>query len=268
MFTFTARRRGLLTSTTTPLSNRPLTSQLRRSFATNSRAIANATTRGVSHSPTRSHLPIQTLGIARFSTTHTASMPTTRQQDKGGLASRGKNGSSTTTAEERNKATDCLKHWEDEDHLADNQAAYKEFQAEARKKAAAVAPDSPKPKTAAPPETSIHKDHGDVALGMKRGRGANHRAPEGTKKARSDSGSEVPDMPTGDKTRVPGLGQKVHWKADGDGGYVHGEVIEVLYADKTVEGEKVEASKEDPMLVLTTKEGKGCAQKPENVHFD
>jgi hypothetical protein len=152
-------------------------------------------------------------------------MPTTRQQEKGGLASRGKNGNSTTTAEERNKATDCLKHWEDEDHLADNQAAYKEFQAEARKKAAAVAPDSPKPKTAAPPETSIHKDHGDVALGMKRGRGANHQAPEGTKKARSDSGSGVPDMPTGDKTRVPGLGQKVHWKADGDAGYVHGEVV-------------------------------------------
>jgi len=195
-------------------------------------------------------------------------MPTTRQQDKGGLASREKNGRSNSTAEERNQATDCLKHWEDENHLAENQAAYKAFQAEARRKAAAVKPDSPKPASKPPPEHSIHKDHGDVAVGMKRGRGANHQAPEGSKKARSDSGSEVPDMPTGDKTRVPGVGQKVHWKGEGATGYVHGEVVEVLYADKTVEGEKVEASKEDPMLVLKTAGGEGSVQMPEKVHFD
>jgi hypothetical protein len=195
-------------------------------------------------------------------------MPTTRQQESSGLATREKKGRTNSTAEERNKATDCLAHWEDENHLADNAAAYKEFQAESRKKAAAVAPDSPKPASRPPPETSIHKDHGDVAVGMKRGRGANHRAPDGSKKARSDSGSDVPDMPAGDKTRVPGVGQKVHWKVDGGEGYVHGEVVEVLYADKTVEGEKVEASKEDPVLVLKTTDGEGSVQKPENVHFD
>jgi hypothetical protein len=178
---------------------------------------------------------------------------------------------------DRSQAVDCLAHWEDEEHLAENQAAYKAFQAEARKAAAAIDTDSKSSQEQSKSQagsdkqhrSSIHKDHGDVALGMKRGRGANHQAPPGSKRARSDAdnSSDEPDMPMGDKTRVPGQGQKVHWKADGGAGYVHGEVAEVLYANKTVGGESIEASKEDPMLLLKSGEREEV-RKPEEVYFD
>ncbi|KAI9694484.1 MAG: hypothetical protein M1822_000100 [Bathelium mastoideum] len=78
--------------------------------------------------------------------------------------------------------------------------------------------------------------------------------------------AEAP-APAGSKDRVPKEGQKVVWKSLP--GYVDGEVIEVLYDEKEVDGKKVKAKKNDPRIVLkSSSSGKICVHKPDAIYFD
>ncbi|EOA88801.1 uncharacterized protein SETTUDRAFT_106624 [Exserohilum turcica Et28A] len=155
---------------------------------------------------------------------------------------------------DKKSVTDCTTHWDDPEHMESNQRAYRKFQEEGRK-SKGTAQDQ------------------DGEGGQKRGRGANANALWPNKKQKDGGGGsgekkqESPTGAAGDKTRVPQAGQKVQWHAAG-GSYVHGEVVEVLYEEKDVEGERVQASKEDPRVVLeSASSGKICVHKPEAVYF-
>ncbi|KAF1975336.1 hypothetical protein BU23DRAFT_566896 [Bimuria novae-zelandiae CBS 107.79] len=94
---------------------------------------------------------------------------------------------------------------------------------------------------------------------------ANHQGPN--KKAKTGSSSKEPQGTAGDKTRVPKVGQRVQWHALP--GYVDGEVVEVVWEQKTVEGKAVKANPEDPRIVLKSSSlGKIAVHKPEAVYFD
>jgi hypothetical protein len=200
-------------------------------------------------------------------------MPTTRDQDSkehGSIASRTKNDKSTEGSKDapgakpvekshRSGAKDCTEHWEDEEHLEQNKKDFQEFRASHNKSSASGGSQS------GGSDSGASGDHGEVAGGMKRGRGAN-QAGKPRKKTKSEDG-DASHLPTGDKTRVPNVGQKVQWKSGR--GFARGEVVEVLYEEKEVEGQKADASKEDPRLVLKTdSSGKIAVHKPEDVYFD
>lgn len=86
------------------------------------------------------------------------------------------------------------------------------------------------------------------------------------KRQRRDSATDMPSGTAGDKTRVPEKGQKVQWHSLP--GYVNGEVVEVVYEPKTVEGKTVKASKNDPRVVLRSEaSGKIAVHKPQAVYF-
>ncbi|KAF2622046.1 hypothetical protein BU25DRAFT_415569 [Macroventuria anomochaeta] len=188
-------------------------------------------------------------------------MPTTRQQDHKGeseLVSRTKDapGNKPVEKSHRVNAKDCTEHWEDEEHLEQNKKDFQEFRAQHKKSSSFGGSAS---------GGSDFGDHGEVPGGMKRGRGANQVGNQ-SKKAKSEE-RDPSGLPRGDKTRVPSVGQHVHWKYGK--GYAKGEVVEVLYEEKEVEGKKAEASKEDPRLVLKTdSSGKLALHKPEDVYFD
>jgi hypothetical protein len=140
-------------------------------------------------------------------------------------------------------AKNCTEHWEDPEHLEKNLQAYKTFQEKNRKYA---------------------KDAGDQA--KKRSHGANGSSPNKKQKSNSSKHDE-PKGAAGSKTRVPKQGQKVQWHSLP--GYVDGEVVEVVYEEKEVEGKKAKGSKEDPRVVLkSASSGKICVHKPEAVFFD
>ncbi len=69
-------------------------------------------------------------------------------------------------------------------------------------------------------------------------------------------------------SRLPKKGQQAYWKAMP--GWVDGKVVEVLKANKSVEGKQVKASKDDPRIVLKSnaKSAKTCVHKVDNVYFD
>lgn len=186
-------------------------------------------------------------------------MPTTRQQGEAELATRSKKdapGAKPVKKSHRSTAKDCTEHWEDEEHLEQNKKDFQEFRAHHNKSS------SPSGSASGGSESG---DHGEVAGGMKRGRGAN-QAGNSSKKTKSEVG-DASNLPRGDKTRVPEVGQHVQWKSGK--GYAKGEVVEVLYEEKEIEGQKAEASKEDPRLVLKTdSSGKLSVHKPEDVYFD
>ncbi|KAJ4986019.1 hypothetical protein SVAN01_08497 [Stagonosporopsis vannaccii] len=191
------------------------------------------------------------------------SMPATRQQDQteSSLASRTKDapGNKPVERSHRASATDCTQHWEDEEHLEQNKKDFQEFRAARRKSSSSGG------SAAASGGSDASGDHGEVPGGMKRGRGAN-QAGNQNKKAKSEE-RDPSGLPRGDKTRVPSVGQYVHWKHGK--GFAKGEVVEVLYEEKEVEGQKAEASKEDPRLVLKTESsGRVAVHKPEDVYFD
>ena len=136
-------------------------------------------------------------------------------------------------------ATNCTTHWEDPGHLERNLQAYKKFQEHSRSA----------------------KDNAD----RKRSQTANGNS--SNKKQKSNGGKrDEPNGPAGSITRVPQQGQKVQWHSLP--GYVDGEVVEVVYEGKEVDGKKVKASKEDPRVVLKSdSSGKICVHKPEAVYF-
>lgn len=188
-------------------------------------------------------------------------MPATRQQDSKGasdFASRTTDAPGARPAEKshRSSAKDCTEFWEDEEHLEQNKKDFQEFRAHHTRSS---------PSGGSASGGSDSGDHGEVPGGMKRGRGAN-QAEHPSKKTKSEDG-DASKLPRGDKTRVPTVGQHVQWKSGR--GYAKGEVVEVLYEDKEVEGQKAKASKEDPRLVLKTdSSGKVAVHKPEDVYFD
>lgn len=191
-------------------------------------------------------------------------MPTTRQQDnkvESELTSRIKKdapGAKPVEKSHRSNAKDCTEYWEDEEHLEQNKKDFQEFRAQHNQSS------SPGASASGGSEFSSG-DHGEVPGGMKRGRGANQVGNQ-SKKPRSENG-DASHLPTGDKTRVPAVGQSVQWKSGQ--GYAKGEVVEVLYEEKEVEGKKADASKEDPRLVLKTESsGRISVHKPEDVYFD
>lgn len=157
------------------------------------------------------------------------------------------------TKGDKKDAVDCSDQWENSMHTEDGQNEYKKFK-EAEAKAAEADSDA--------------ENDEEHTTTKKRGGGAN--AKTGTnKKQKSASGENKgePQGTAGDKTRVPAKGQHVQWSAQP--GTVDGEVVEVLYEEKTVEGKVVKGSKEDPHLVLkSSASGKICVHKPEAVYFD
>jgi hypothetical protein len=146
---------------------------------------------------------------------------------------------------EKKSKTDCTTQWDDPDHMEDDQREYQKFLESSRKS-----------------KSGPQDEH----AGKKRGRGANTEAP--SKKQKSAGGKHDERIgAAGDKTRVPKKGQKVQWHSLP--GYVDGEVVEVVYEEKEVDGKSVKASKEDPRVVLKSdSSGKICVHKPEAVYFD
>ncbi|THH12119.1 hypothetical protein EW145_g188 [Phellinidium pouzarii] len=72
---------------------------------------------------------------------------------------------------------------------------------------------------------------------------------------------------SGTPTRLPKEGQKVHWKAPT--GWCEGVVIEIIYAEKIVNGIHAKASKDEPRIVLeSAKSGKRAVHRPQAVYFN
>lgn len=157
----------------------------------------------------------------------------------------------------RKNAKDCTQHWEDEHHVKNGQKAYREFKKQEGSEKGSEEDHSD--------SASAHGDDQEQTADRKRGRGANQSG--SNKKQKTDGSSGEPNGTAGDKSRVPKVGQKVQWKALP--GYVDGEVVEVAYEEKTVDGKSVKASKEDPRIVLkSSSSGKIAVHKPEAVYFD
>ncbi|KAI9709362.1 MAG: hypothetical protein M1820_003482 [Bogoriella megaspora] len=113
--------------------------------------------------------------------------------------------------------------------------------------------------------------------GQKRGRGKKSNG--SNKKQKDNSGKGKPNgtigskhdnaeapAPQGSKDRLPKKGQKVTWKALP--GYVEGEVLEIVYEEKEVEGKQVKGKKDDPRVVLKAQSGKIAVHKPDAMYFD
>jgi hypothetical protein len=138
--------------------------------------------------------------------------------------------------------TDCTTNWDDPEHMEHNQKEYKKFMENNRKAKSTPQDDHP---------------------GKKRSRGANTDSP----KKKQKSSRDEPTGTAGSKTRVPEKGQKVQWHSLP--GYIDGEVVEVVYEEKEVDGKKVKGSQEDPRVVLKSdSSGKICVHKPEAVYFE
>jgi hypothetical protein len=162
----------------------------------------------------------------------------------------GKKGSETNDSKKKassqesdyKSAANCTTHWEDPDHLEKNLQEYKTFQEANR-------------------QSTKEKD--DQL--RKRGHSASGSSPN--KKQKSGGKHDEPVGAAGSITRVPKQGQKVQWHSLP--GYVDGEVVEVVYEEKEVDGKKVKASKEEPRIVLkSASSGKICVHKPDAVYFE
>jgi hypothetical protein len=189
----------------------------------------------------------------------TASPRQAKMSSKSELTSRAKDlpGNKPVAKSHRASATDCTEHWEDEEHLEQNKKDFQEFRAQHNKSSSSGSASG----------GSDSDLHGEVPGGMKRGRGANLPGTGNPSKKAKGEERDPSSLPRGDKTRVPNVGQHVHWKHGK--GFAKGEVVEVLYEEKEVEGKKAEASKEDPRLVLKTdSSGKVAVHKPEDCYFD
>jgi hypothetical protein len=163
-------------------------------------------------------------------------------------ASKDDEGGSKKDGRSSNKAAakDCTQHWEDAVHMKEGQDEYERFKD-------------------ADEQEAQKEDQGEEANTKKRGRGANQNG--ANKKQKSGGSKDEPRGTAGDKTRVPKKGQKVQWHSLP--GYIDGEVVEVVYEEKTIEGKSVKGSKEDPRVVLkSASSGKIAVHKPEAVYFE
>lgn len=146
----------------------------------------------------------------------------------------------------------------DEDHEEDSDSAEDEYEDEDEV-------DADDTETKSKPSTR----------GQKRGKSTNGTTTN-NKKQKSNSGSgktvgskhqpaDAP-APQASADRLPEKGQAVTWKALP--GWVEGEVIEVVYEDKTIEGKSTKAGKDDPRIFMRSKNGKVAVHKPEAVYFE
>jgi hypothetical protein len=165
-----------------------------------------------------------------------------------------------------NEPKDCASHWEDAVQLKKGPEEYEKFKAqEAEKENEDTVmedddEDEDEDEDAASASTSSQEDQP-----KKRGRGANASTSASNKKQKQNSKDE-PNGTAGDKTRVPQQGQKVQWKALSN--IADGEVVEVVYEEKTVGGKTAKGSKEDPRVVVKTENGKTVVHKPGALYFD
>ncbi|EON61989.1 hypothetical protein W97_01207 [Coniosporium apollinis CBS 100218] len=127
-------------------------------------------------------------------------------------------------------------------------------------------------------EDETKEEEETAKAGQKRGRGRPSKS-SSNKKQKGDSGkakqngkagakknSEPPAKP-GSKDRLPKKGQKVHWHSLP--GYIEGEVVEIAFEDKEVEGKRIRGKKDDPRIVMkSSSSGKIASHKPEAVFFD
>ncbi|KIX94777.1 uncharacterized protein Z520_09467 [Fonsecaea multimorphosa CBS 102226] len=78
--------------------------------------------------------------------------------------------------------------------------------------------------------------------------------------------ADAPAQPAS-QSRLPAQGQTAHWKTTS--GWTEGSVVEVLKANKKVNGKQVKATEADPRIVLkSNSSGKTCVHNPANVYFD
>lgn len=153
--------------------------------------------------------------------------------------------------EKKQEPQDCANHWEDAVRIRDGQEEYEKFK------------NDEKGKVSNGEENSDSSGGEKSSNSRKRGRGANQ---SGSSKKQKGGSENEPVGPAGDKTRVPKKGQTVQWKALP--GLVDGEVVEIVYEEKTVDGKTVKGSKEDPRIVLkSASSGKIAVHKPEAVYF-
>ncbi|EUC43547.1 hypothetical protein COCMIDRAFT_100551 [Bipolaris oryzae ATCC 44560] len=147
----------------------------------------------------------------------------------------------------KKSVSDCTTHWDDPEYMESNEQEYRKFQQEERRSKGS---------------SREHEEEG----GKKRGRGANAVCPN--KKAKNTGGGDGgPTGAAGDKTRVPKRGQQVQWHRRS--GIDKGQVVEVLYEEKEVEGKRVEASREDPRVVIESElSGETRVLEPEAVYFE
>jgi hypothetical protein len=178
----------------------------------------------------------------------------TQHHDEKNGSSEAHNGSKFEKIDKKS-AKDCTTHWDDPDHMAENAAEFKKFQEQNRS------------------NNKVNHGHSQDTIsdegGKKRGRGANASSPSSTDSSnkKQKTKNDEPMGSAGDKTRVPKVGQKVQWHSSP--GYVDGEVVEVVFEEKMVEGKGVKGSKEDPRIVLRSgKSGKVVVHKPEAVYFE
>lgn len=108
------------------------------------------------------------------------------------------------------------------------------------------------------------KSDGDSNKKQKSNDGAAKDKKNGTFGSKHDSTDEP--APAASADRLPKKGQRVSWKSLP--GWVHGETVEVLTSEKTVDGKKVKASEKDPRIVMKSDNGKIAVHKPAAVHFD
>jgi hypothetical protein len=162
------------------------------------------------------------------------------------------------------EAKDCTSHWEDAVQLKKGPEEYKKFKAQEADKenedTGMEDDDDDEDEDAASASTSSQEDQP-----KKRGRGANASTSASNKKQKQN-GKDEPNGTAGDKTRVPQQGQKVQWKALSN--IADGEVVEVVYEEKTVGGKTAKGSKEDPRVVVKSENGKMVVHKPGALYFD
>lgn len=176
-------------------------------------------------------------------------------EEKGNLWSIPKNAETNGAYHNSGKkdVTDCTSHWDDPESMERNHKEYKKFLEDNRKARKA----------------SQDEQHSDESTGKKRARSKNSsNLGTPSKKQKGNDGKQMKrPSAAGSITRVPKKGQQVQWHSLP--GWIDGEVVEVLYEHKEVDGKSVKASKEDPRIVLkSVVSGKICVHKPEAVHFD
>ncbi|QIW96901.1 hypothetical protein AMS68_002419 [Peltaster fructicola] len=98
-----------------------------------------------------------------------------------------------------------------------------------------------------------------------------NNAEDGSKADKKTIGSKHMDAEEpakkGSADRLPKKDQKVQWKAMP--GYVAGKLVEVMKADKKIDGKSHKASATEPKLVLKSdSSGKICVHKPETCFYD
>ena len=172
-------------------------------------------------------------------------------------------GDDIETTGDKKDAVSCSQHWEDSVQIGDGQDEYKKF-----KEADAKAADAEVEDEAGSTEIGSQGSEEEQTTAKKRGGGANTQRRANKKQRKAGDGDKgEPQGIAGDKTRLPDKGQKVQWSASP--GIVDGEVVEVLYEEKTVEGQLVKGSKEDPHVVVKSDvSGKICVHKPDALYFD